>query len=131
MKRFVKITSALLALAAIIAFAVSCGPTGKAKYDTDLTGEGISVRMSMVSREIDKYKVDDFEESRQESDFVLIRVKDYGEIVIALRSDIAPITVKNFKSLVSSGFYDGTVFHRVMENFMIRAAGMSMPAVSL
>ena len=123
MKRFVKIISALVVLSAIIVLAVSCGPTGKAKYDTDLTGEGIGVRMSLVSREIDKYKASDFAESKQESDFVLVKVKDYGEIVIALRSDIAPITVKNFKSLVSSGFYDGTVFHRVMESFMIQGGG--------
>lgn len=43
-----------------------------------------------------------------------------GEIVIRLRADVAPITAKNFKSLVSSGFYDGLTFHRIMPGFMIQ-----------
>lgn len=43
-----------------------------------------------------------------------------GEIVIRLRADVAPITVKNFTSLVSSGFYDGLTFHRIMPGFMIQ-----------
>lgn len=123
MRRFIKIISVFIALAAIVICVVSCGPVGKAKYDTDLTGEGINVRMSMVNLEVDKYEVSDFVESKQESDFVLIKVKNYGDIVVALRSDIAPITVKNFKSLVSDGFYDNMVFHRVIENFMIQGGG--------
>ncbi len=43
-----------------------------------------------------------------------------GEIVIKLYEDIAPITVKNFRKLVSEGFYDGLTFHRVIEGFMIQ-----------
>lgn len=41
-----------------------------------------------------------------------------GKIVIELYEDDAPNTVANFISLVESGFYDGIVFHRVIENFM-------------
>lgn len=43
-----------------------------------------------------------------------------GDIVIKLRPDVAPITVKNFENLVSSGFYDGLTFHRVCSGFMIQ-----------
>lgn len=43
-----------------------------------------------------------------------------GDIVIKLRPDVAPITVKNFEDLVSSGFYDGLTFHRVCSGFMIQ-----------
>ena len=126
MKKFIKIMSAVLIIMALATCAVSCtGPTGKAKYDTSITGEGINVRMSAVSSEIDKYKASDFEASNQKSDFVLIKVKNYGEIVVVLRSDIAPITVENFKNLVAAKFYDGTVFHRVIENFMIQGGGYS------
>ena len=125
MKRFIKIMSAVLVIVSVIACAVSCGATGKAKYDASITGEGINVRMSVVANEIDKYEVSDFEASKQKSDYVLIKVKNYGEIVVALRSDIAPITVENFKSLVSAKYYDGTVFHRVIENFMIQGGGFS------
>ena len=42
-----------------------------------------------------------------------------GIIVIALYDDM-PITTKNFKDLVNKGFYNGTVFHRVIEGFMIQ-----------
>lgn len=43
-----------------------------------------------------------------------------GDIVIQLRPDVAPITVENFESLVTSGFYDGLTFHRVYSGFMIQ-----------
>ena len=43
-----------------------------------------------------------------------------GDIVIKLRPDVAPITVENFESLVSSGFYNGLTFHRVYSGFMIQ-----------
>jgi len=42
-----------------------------------------------------------------------------GEIVLQLYSDM-PITTGNFESLVSKGFYDGVIFHRVIEGFMIQ-----------
>lgn len=43
-----------------------------------------------------------------------------GDIVIELRPDCAPLTVANFKKLVSEGFYDGTDFFRIIEGFMIQ-----------
>ena len=43
-----------------------------------------------------------------------------GDIYIRLFPDVAPITVSNFKSLVASGFYNGTTFHRVFPGFMIQ-----------
>ena len=122
MKRFVKVLCCIITVITLLVVSVSCGVSG-AKYDTLLTGEGINVRMSAVASEIDKYEVSDFVLSKQKSDFVLITVKNYGEIVVALRSDIAPITVNNFKSLVDKKFYDGMVFHRVIENFMIQGGG--------
>ncbi|MBR3894233.1 MAG: peptidylprolyl isomerase [Clostridia bacterium] len=43
-----------------------------------------------------------------------------GNIVVELRPDKAPITVRNFKKLVSEGFYDGLTFHRIDSGFMIQ-----------
>jgi cyclophilin family peptidyl-prolyl cis-trans isomerase len=43
-----------------------------------------------------------------------------GSMKIKLYDDKAPKTVKNFKDLVAKGFYDGTIFHRVIKNFMIQ-----------
>ena len=42
----------------------------------------------------------------------------YGRVVIALRPDLAPKTVQQFKTLCASGFYNGTPFHRVIDGFM-------------
>jgi peptidyl-prolyl cis-trans isomerase B (cyclophilin B) len=46
-----------------------------------------------------------------------------GELVIELFEKEAPLTVKNFLSYVDSGFYDGTVFHRVIPGFMVQGGG--------
>ena len=48
-----------------------------------------------------------------------------GTIKIELWADKAPITVKNFLRYVDEGYYDGTVFHRVISNFMIQGGGMT------
>jgi len=49
-----------------------------------------------------------------------ILATDLGEITIDLFADKTPITVNNFVYLTKKGFYDGTIFHRVIENFMIQ-----------
>ena len=47
-----------------------------------------------------------------------------GTIVIELDSDKAPKTAANFLQYARDGFYDGTIFHRVINNFMIQGGGM-------
>ena len=44
----------------------------------------------------------------------------FGDITIQLREDIAPNTVENFKKLANSGFYDNTVFHRIVPGFVVQ-----------
>lgn len=51
---------------------------------------------------------------------VKITVQDYGDIVLELHPEIAPITVENFIHLAEEGFYDGLTFHRIMDGFMIQ-----------
>ena len=46
-----------------------------------------------------------------------------GNIVLELDRQHAPVTVDNFLSYVNDGFYDGTIFHRVIGNFMIQGGG--------
>lgn len=48
-----------------------------------------------------------------------------GDIEIELDAEKAPNTVKNFLEYVNSGFYNGTIFHRVIENFMIQGGGFT------
>jgi peptidyl-prolyl cis-trans isomerase B (cyclophilin B) len=46
-----------------------------------------------------------------------------GTITLELNAEKAPITVENFLNYVKSGFFDGTIFHRVIDNFMIQGGG--------
>ena len=48
----------------------------------------------------------------------------HGAIVIELNAEKAPVTVANFIDYVESGHYDGTIFHRVIDGFMIQGGGM-------
>ncbi len=48
-----------------------------------------------------------------------------GDIQIELDEEKAPITVENFLNYVRDGFYDGTIFHRVIPNFMIQGGGFN------
>jgi len=48
---------------------------------------------------------------------------NHGDIKIQLHADKAPKTVENFLNYVRSGHYDGTIFHRVIDNFMIQGGG--------
>ncbi len=45
---------------------------------------------------------------------------NYGDIVLELNAQAAPLTTENFLRYVNEGFYDGTVFHRVIQDFMIQ-----------
>ena len=48
---------------------------------------------------------------------------NHGDITIELDAEKAPKTVENFLSYVKSGHYDGTIFHRVIDGFMIQGGG--------
>jgi cyclophilin family peptidyl-prolyl cis-trans isomerase len=49
-----------------------------------------------------------------------------GEIVLELNAEKAPISVENFLQYVKDGHYNGTLFHRVIENFMIQGGGFTV-----
>lgn len=51
---------------------------------------------------------------------VTMNIKDRGMVKIELYPQIAPETVNNFVSLVKKGYYDGLIFHRVIQGFMIQ-----------
>lgn len=48
---------------------------------------------------------------------------NFGDITLELDAEKAPITVANFLQYVESSFYDGTIFHRVIDGFMIQGGG--------
>lgn len=60
--------------------------------------------------------------SKAENTQVLLET-DLGKVRIELYNSLAPITVKNFLDYVDSGFYNGTIFHRVIPGFVAQAGG--------
>ena len=48
-----------------------------------------------------------------------------GDIQLEVNDEKAPITVENFKTIASSGYYEGTIFHRVINGFMIQGGGLT------
>lgn len=56
----------------------------------------------------------------------MIRMKtSHGDITLELDAKNAPATVENFMAYVANGHYDGTIFHRVIDNFMIQGGGFT------
>ena len=48
-----------------------------------------------------------------------------GDIQLELNDEKAPITVENFKKIAESGYYEGTIFHRVINGFMVQGGGLT------
>jgi len=55
---------------------------------------------------------------------VITIVTSYGDIVVELFEEVAPVSCENFRQYVTDGFFAETVFHRVIPNFMIQGGGM-------
>ena len=92
-----KITSIILIIASVILLA-ACGKSGAAGGADEAAGSGDSKEVTNVT----------------------IEMENGGIIKLELYPDIAPITVANFVKLAKSGFYDGLIFHRVINGFMIQ-----------
>lgn len=60
----------------------------------------------------------------QEENSHKVRIQtNMGDIVLQLNPEKAPITVANFENYVTKGYYDGLIFHRIIDNFMIQGGG--------
>ena len=56
---------------------------------------------------------------------MIILSTSLGDIHVELYEDKAPVSVKNFLAYVDAGFYDGTIFHRVIPDFMVQCGGFT------
>jgi len=72
---------------------------------------------------------DESNESDSEGESVMKEIvvleTNKGNIEIELDREHAPLTVENFVNYVNSGFYDGTIFHRVIDGFMLQGGGFT------
>lgn len=50
---------------------------------------------------------------------------NHGDILVELNEEKAPVSCENFKQYVTDGYYDGTIFHRVIKGFMIQGGGFT------
>ena len=86
---------------------------------------------TMAELDFSERNITDFVETESVTDYVKLNVSYTAEdgseksedIVLRLFSNVAPISVSNFQNYVKNGFYDGLVFHRIIENFMIQGGG--------
>ncbi len=118
-----KIMTLLLSLTLLLGGLVSCDNASQGGGNETLPPLDNNVGicdMNEVANEIDSMNMMDFVETNEKTEFVKFTVKGYGEFVIRLRPDVAPITVDNFQKLVSEKFYDNLTFHRIMKGFMIQ-----------
>lgn len=116
MKPMKRVLACVLAAAALLSLA-GCKKSGK-KAAADKADEPLT--MEAVKKEIDSKKVSDFTETDEATNYVKLTIKGYGELVVRLRPDVAPISVENFQRLVAKGYYNGKLFHRVYPGFMIQ-----------
>ena len=72
---------------------------------------------NFINGELEGYQ---YEETDEVTNYVKIVTNKDQVILLELYPEIAPITVENFQKLVNEKFYDGLIFHRVIENFMIQ-----------
>lgn len=64
--------------------------------------------------------VDQTSEPEEGETVAIIHVKDYGDICVKFFYEDSPLAVENFLTLAANGYYDGIIFHRVIQNFMIQ-----------
>ena len=123
MKTMKRMLAAILALAIILSLAACKKSGGKDEAEKPLT-------MADVKKEINSKKVSDFTETDEQTNYVKMTITGYGELVVRLRPDVAPVSAENFQRLVAKGYYNGKLFHRVYPGFMIQGGsehGDGMP----
>lgn len=102
----------LLAIFASAALLITAGCGSKKEEKADDTEKDSQKLTEQVDSEENGDKV-----------FFTIEMEDGGIMKGELYPDIAPKTVENFVKLANDGFYDGLIFHRVIEGFMIQGGG--------
>ena len=100
--------------------------------DLDVANEVISVLKTENISHLESIKKLKYQLEEQEVKFIITRNKNmkkvrlsttYGDIIVALDFENAPISSENFINYINDGFYNDTIFHRVISGFMIQGGG--------
>ncbi len=84
-----------------------------------------SVALLLLSSCGDKTSNTEIENIKENTMIQAIIKTSVGDIKLELNDEKAPITVENFKTIAKSGYYEGTIFHRVINGFMIQGGGLT------
>lgn len=115
MKRKTSIIIALVFLLVIVTAFTACQGT-KTTYSS--SDDDTSTTQSQKNEDTTEKKNNSEEEKEMSDTKVKVVMENGGEFTIELYPEYAPETVANFVKLVKDGFYDGLIFHRVVDNFM-------------
>lgn len=124
-KRIFALFTAAVMLAAVFALAgCSSDDTSTDEESSSGTASYTSIYTSRTTFDTSDYS-DDLEDGEThvtvtQNPVATIVVKDYGTITVELYYEQAPTTVENFIYLANSGYYDGLIFHRVIDDFVIQ-----------
>ena len=100
--------------------------------DLDVANEVISVLKTENISHLESVKKLKYQLEEQEVKFIIMRntnmkkvrlTTTYGDIIVALDFENAPISCENFINYINDGFYNDTIFHRVISGFMIQGGG--------
>ena len=85
----------------------------------------IATFLILVSSCSENNNVAKVEQQKEKAMTEVIIKTSLGDINLELNNEKAPITVENFISIAESGYYEGTIFHRVINGFMIQGGGLT------
>ena len=85
----------------------------------------IATLLILVSSCAENNNVAEVEKQKEKVMTEVIIKTSLGDINLELNNEKAPITVENFISIAESGYYEGTIFHRVINGFMIQGGGLT------
>lgn len=106
-----------LLLGLVLAFSlVACGSKEEAEEATEAQMESDYKKVEIS----EPSKIDQVGAPEKGETIAVIEVKDYGKLYLKFFKQEAPLAVENFLTLAANGYYDGIVFHRVINNFMIQ-----------
>lgn len=74
--------------------------------------------MADMAAEINAWKAEDFEETDETTEYIKVSVKGYGDIIIRLRTKLAPSNASGVQFLVPYKFYDGLTFHNIQDGYI-------------
>ncbi len=85
----------------------------------------VAILLILVSSCAENNNVTEVEQQKEKVMTEVIIKTSLGDINLELNNEKAPITVENFISIAESGYYEGTIFHRVINGFMIQGGGLT------